>query len=83
MTGERYQEIREAVNEVFTTLSFQGKIDGPRKIDVTRASPEMKARLARDAFADLPPASAQALRMKMNVLVPLWSEYVLLTAVAG
>ena len=83
MSGERYQEIRQAVDEVFTTLSFQGKIDGPRKIDMSRASPAMKARLARDAFADLPLASAQALKMKSNVLVPLWSEYVRLVAVAG
>lgn len=80
---ERYRAIREAVHDVFDTLDFQGKIDGPRSIDLSRASEEMKERLARDAFADLPEASASALRARMNDLVPIWIDYVNLTAVAG
>lgn len=83
LPAERYRAIRDAVHEVFDTLDFQGKIDGPRSIDLSRASEEMKKRLARDAFADLPASSASALRARMNDLVPIWIEYVNLTAVAG
>jgi hypothetical protein len=36
-----------------------------------------------DAFADLPTEAAMALRARMDRLVPLWSEYKTLVAVAG
>jgi hypothetical protein len=80
---DRYREIREAVHEVFETLDFQGKIDGPLSMDMSRASEQMKARLSRDAFAELPAESASALRGRMDQLVPIWIEYINLTAVAG
>lgn len=79
----RYESVRRAVTEVLRTLDFQGKIDGPMSIDMERADEATKARLARDAYADLPPASADALRAKLDRLVPVWTEYVNLTAVAG
>jgi hypothetical protein len=34
-------------------------------------------------FAELPPDTAMALRARMDRLVPLWSEYKKLVAVAG
>jgi hypothetical protein len=80
---ERYREVREAVNEVFKTLDFQGKIDGPMQIDLSRVDEATKARIARDPFTDLSPESAAALRAAMDRLLPIWIEYVKLTAVAG
>ena len=83
LSEARYRDVRNAVNRVFTTLDFQGKIDGPLSIDLQRADAETKARVSRDAFADLPPEAAAALRAKMVGLVPVWSEYKKLVAVAG
>jgi hypothetical protein len=83
LSSARYRDIRDAVNDVFTTLDFQGKIDGPLSIDLERADAETKARVSRDAFADLPADAATALRARMDRLVPLWSEYKKLVAVAG
>jgi hypothetical protein len=80
---EQYRELRAAVNGVFQTLDFQDKIDGPMSVDLTRADEATKARVARDAFADLPPESAAALRAQMDRLVPVWIEYINLTAVGG
>jgi hypothetical protein len=80
---ERYRAIREAVDEVFRTLDFQGKIDGPMQIDLSRVDEATRARIGRDPFTDLPPESAAALRAAMDRLVPIWIEYVKLTAVAG
>jgi hypothetical protein len=40
-------------------------------------------RLARDTFDDLSSESAAALRARMDRLVPVWIEYISLTAVAG
>jgi hypothetical protein len=75
--------VREGVNRVFTTLDFQGKIEGPLSIDLERADPATKARVSGDAFADLSPEAAAALRARMGRLVPVWSEYKTLVAVAG
>lgn len=80
---ERYQATRRTVNRVFETLDFQGKIPGPMEMDTSRASPEMKQRLATDPFAELPPASATSLRARLEPLSALWMEYVNLVAVAG
>ena len=83
LSAARYREIREAVDSVFTTLDFQGKIDGPLSIDLERADAATKARVSGDAFAPLPAGSASALRARMGRLVPIWSEYKNLVAVAG
>lgn len=83
MPVERYRAVRESVNEVFKTLDFQGKIDGPMQIDLSRVDEATKARLSRDPFNDLTPESAAALRAAMDRLVPVWIEYVKLSAVAG
>ena len=83
LSEARYRDVREAVNRVFTTLDFQGKIDGPLSIDLERADSETKARVSGDAFAGLPPEAAMALRARMDRLVPLWSDYKRLVAVAG
>jgi hypothetical protein len=80
---DRYRNVREAVNEVFKTLDFQGKIDGPMQIDLSRVDEATKARVGRDPFTDLSPPAAAALRGAMDRLVPIWIEYVRLTAVAG
>jgi hypothetical protein len=37
LSESRYRDVREGVNRVFTTLDFQGKIDGPLSIDLERA----------------------------------------------
>ena len=79
----RYRATRDTVVRVLTTLDFQGKIDGPMEMNMELASPEMKARLASDAYAGLSPPSADALRARLDRLVPLWVEYVNLTAVSG
>ena len=83
LSEERYRQIRTAVHGVLQTLDFQGKIEGPLSMDTARADAEMKARLARDAYADLDPASADALRARMPTVLPQWLQYVTLTAVAG
>lgn len=80
---EQYREVRETINGIFRTLDFQGKIEGPLSMDLSRADEATRTRLARDPFADLSPGSAAALRAQMDRLVPLWIEYVTLTAVAG
>ena len=75
--------MRETVTGIFQTLDFQGKIDGPLSMDLSRADAATKERLARDPFADLSSDSAAALRAQMDRLVPVWIDYVMLTAVAG
>ena len=80
---EEYRALRDTINGIFRTLDFQGKIDGPLSMDLSRADAATKARLERDAFADLSSDSAAALRGRMDQLVPLWIEYVSSTAVAG
>jgi hypothetical protein len=80
---ERYQATRRTVKRVFETLDFQGKIAGPMEMDTSRASPEMKQRLATDPFAELPPASATSLRARLDQLSAVWIEYVTMVAVAG
>jgi hypothetical protein len=83
LSEPRYRDVRDAVNRVFTILDFQGKIDGPLSIDLERADPDTKARVSGDAFAQLHPEAAMALRVRMDRLVPLWSDYKKLVAVAG
>jgi hypothetical protein len=83
LSEPRYRDVRDGVNRVFTTLDFQGKIDGPLSIDLERADPETKSRVSGDAFAELPPETATALRARMDRLVSLWSDYKKLVAVAG
>lgn len=80
---QRYRDIRDKVDRVLTILDFQGKIDGPLSIDLERADADTKARVAGDAFAELPPEAATALRARMDRLVPVWVEYKKLVAVAG
>lgn len=80
---DQYRSLRETINGIFRTLDFQGKIDGPLSMDLSRADAATRERLARDPFADLSPAAAAALRAHMDRLVPIWIEYVNLTAVAG
>jgi hypothetical protein len=80
---EEYRELRETVNGIFRTLDSQGQIDGPLSMDLSRADAATKERLARDPFADLSSESAAALRAQRDRLVPVWIEYVTLTAVAG
>lgn len=79
----RYRSMRKAVHHVLETLDFQGKIEGPKSMDMARASEEMKARLASDPFTTLSPDAATALRARLDRLAKQWAEYVRLTAVAG
>lgn len=83
LSVEEYRALRETVNGIFQTLDFQGKIDGPLSMDLSRADAATKERLARDPLAALSSGSAAALRAHMDRLVPVWIEYVTLTAVAG
>jgi hypothetical protein len=80
---ERYISVRQTVNHVLETLNFQGKVNGPLKLDLEHASPEMKQRLRSDPFAELNPASAVALRAKMSGVVPVWVAYMRLVALNG
>lgn len=79
----RYRAVRHTVHETLKMLSFQRKIDGPMRYDTARADAEMKARLARDPIADLPSGAAEALRARLDRVVPVWSSYIRLTAVGG
>ena len=79
----RYRQVRETVHQVLSTLDFQGKIDGPQELSSSAASPEMKRRLASDPFAALAPASAAALRARMDQVVPAYVAYMTLVAVNG
>jgi hypothetical protein len=81
--ADRYQATRRTVNRVLETLDFQGKITGPMEIDTARASPDMKKRLSGDPFAELAPASAAALRARLDELSGVWIEYMNLVAVSG
>ena len=83
LSEARYRGVREGVDRVLTTLDFQNKIDGPLSLDLERADAAMKARVSGDAFAGLSPQTATALRARMDRLVPIWSEYKALVAVAG
>ena len=83
LSEARYRDVRGAVDRVFTTLDFQDKIDGPLSIDLERTDAQMKARVSGDAFAGVPADAAMALRSRMDRLVPIWSEYKTLVAVAG
>jgi hypothetical protein len=83
LSVERYGNVRKTVNRVLETLDFQGKINGPLEIDVEHAAPELKQRLTGDPFDELSPASAAALRAHMNKLVPVWVQYMQLTALNG
>lgn len=80
---DRYRAIRETVMRTFRILDFQGTIDGPMQMDLSRASAAQKEELSRDPFTTLPGPSAAALRARMDRLVPVWLEYIGLTAVAG
>jgi hypothetical protein len=79
----RYRAVRAAVNETLQTLDFQGKIPGPLEMDLSAASPETRARLARDPLAALPPASAAALKANFDAIVAVWIRYTTLVAVNG
>jgi hypothetical protein len=83
LSPERYEQVRKAVNGVLQTLDFQGAIDGPMQMDTAHASAEMKRRLASDPFTELAPASAAAMRERLDRLTALWVEYINLVAVAG
>jgi hypothetical protein len=83
LSENRYRAVRLVVHDLMRDLDFKGEIDGPMSIDLERADEATKARLARDAYADLDPASAAALRAAVPRLTPAWVEYVKLTAVAG
>jgi hypothetical protein len=80
---ERYRNVRKTVNRVLETLDFQGKINGPLEIDLANATPEMKQCLNSDPFSELSPVSAAALRARMGKLLPVWVQYMQLTAVNG
>lgn len=81
--GDRYEPIREVVHTTLRTLDMQGTIDGPVSIDTSRASPETKARLAKDPMAELPANAAAALRARLDAIAAQWAEYTRLTAVGG
>jgi hypothetical protein len=83
LTADEYRRVRRTVHHVLQTLDFQGKIDGPMQMDTTHATPEMRKQLTTDPFEELSPSSRTALRERMDKLVPLWVQYVTLTAVAG
>jgi hypothetical protein len=83
MPVARYRQVRATVNRVLQTLDFQGKIDGPQEIDAANASPELKQRLASDPFAELAPASAAALRARLDAVVQAYVGYMNLVAVNG
>lgn len=83
MPQDEYRQLRTVVTDTLRTLDYQGKIDGPLSVDLSRVDAATRDRLSRDPLAALSPAAADALRRRMGSLVPVWLEYVQLTAVAG
>ncbi len=83
MPQDAYRQLRTAVTDTLRTLDYQGKIEGPLSVDLSRVDAATRDRLSRDPLAALSPAAADALRRRMGSLVPVWLEYVRLTAVAG
>jgi hypothetical protein len=83
LAPDAYRQVRRTVKDVLQTLDFQGKIEGPMQMDTARATPEMRATLASDPFAKLSPSSRAVLQERVPKLVPLWVQYVNLTAVGG
>jgi hypothetical protein len=83
LSRERYQIVRSTLSTILTTLDFQEKIDGPQSIDPAKADAAMKARLAADPYSALDAASADAFKARLGRIVPVWVEYVRLTAVGG
>jgi len=83
LSPERYKLVRETLSTLLTTLDFQGKIDGPQSYDISSADSAMKVRLQSDPYQALDPAGATELKSRMSRIVPLWVQYVNLTAVAG
>lgn len=80
---DRYLKTRRTVDRVLETLDFQGRIPGPKELNVDLANPETKQRLSSDPFAELAPASAAALRARLDRIAPIWIRYTELTAVGG
>lgn len=80
---DEYRQVRTLVIDTLRTLDYQGKIDGPLSVDLSRVDAATRERLSRDPLAALSPAAADALRKRMDSLVPVWLDYVRLTAVAG
>lgn len=83
LDSRRYRELHDTILDILRTLDIQGKIDGPVSVDLNRVSADQRKKLTRDPFLDLPAASANALRAKLDQLAPLWVAYINLTAVAG
>lgn len=83
MTLDRYTAIRKAVHATMRMLDYQGKIDGPTSYDTSRADAAMRERLGRDPYSALPAGAAAVLRAREPDIARLWSDYILLTAVAG
>lgn len=83
MPVARYRQLRQTLHRVLSTLDFQGKIPGPQEMDMSAASPETKRRLAGDPFAELAPASAAALRARLDGVARAYIAYMELVAVNG
>lgn len=83
LSFERYHLVRSVLAKIFTTLDFQGKIDGPQSVDTTLADSAMKARLASDPYSALDPAGAELLKSRLNEIAPVWIEYINLTVAGG
>jgi hypothetical protein len=80
---QRYLGTRRTVDRVLETLDFQGKIPGPKEMNLELAPPEMKERLSADPYAELDPSSAALLKERLDRIAPIWIEYTELTAVGG
>lgn len=44
LSEPRYRDVRNGVDRVFTTLDFQGKIDGPLSLDLERVQDARRGR---------------------------------------
>lgn len=73
MDADEYLAVGRVVDQVFNMLTFQGKLEPKRSLDLERASEEMRRRIQGDPFDELPPASAAALRRHYEALTAPWS----------
>lgn len=73
MAADDYAAVAVAVDSVFDILSFQGKLEPRRSLDLERASQDLRRRMAGDPFDELTPESAAALRRNYARLAAPWS----------
>jgi hypothetical protein len=83
LSQRRYREVRDLVNRVLATLDSKARSTARYRLIWSEPTLQRRRGASGEAFVELPPETAMALRARMDPLVPLWSEYKKRVAVAG